>query len=71
MKSIFTTCLAGKWLSSLEELGYEQQPLVNDGGTANYRIEIVETNEDGFKAQAIARLILIETVHTMYNFSVF
>ncbi len=43
-----------KYSSSLEELGYEQQPLVNDDGTANYRIEIVEANEDGFKAQAIA-----------------
>jgi len=38
----------------LEELGFEQQPLVTDGGHANYRIEIVEASEHGFKATATA-----------------
>ena len=37
---------------SLQELGFEQQPLVSDGGNANYRIEIVEAGESGFKATA-------------------
>ena len=34
-----------KYSASLEELGFEQQPLVTDGGHANYRIEIVEASE--------------------------
>lgn len=43
-----------KYSPSLEELGFEQQPLVTDGGHANYRIEIVEASEHGFKATATA-----------------
>lgn len=39
---------------SLEELGFEQQRLVSDGGGANYRIEIVEATEHGFRATATA-----------------
>lgn len=39
---------------NLEELGFEQEPLVTDGGPANYRIEIVEATDRVFKAQAIA-----------------
>ncbi|MDR2065848.1 MAG: prepilin-type N-terminal cleavage/methylation domain-containing protein [Prevotellaceae bacterium] len=39
---------------SLEEIGFEQQPLVSDGGNANYLIEIVEASEQGFKATATA-----------------
>ena len=31
-----------RYSSSLEELGFEQSPLVTDGGSANYQIEIVE-----------------------------
>ncbi|MFQ8806295.1 MAG: type IV pilin protein [Alistipes indistinctus] len=34
-----------KYSPSLEELGFEQQPLVTEGGHANYRIEIVEASE--------------------------
>ena len=41
-----------KYSASLEELGFEQQPLVTDGGHANYRIEIVEASERGFRATA-------------------
>jgi type IV pilus assembly protein PilE len=41
-----------RYSSSLEELGFEQQPLVSDGGGANYRIEIVEASEHGFTATA-------------------
>ena len=40
--------------SSLEELGFEQQKLVSDGGHANYLIEIVEASEHGFRATATA-----------------
>lgn len=43
-----------RYSSSLEELGFEQQPLVSDGGTANYRIEITEASEQGFRATATA-----------------
>ena len=40
--------------TSLEELGFEQQRLVSDGGGANYRIEITEATERGFTATATA-----------------
>ena len=43
-----------KYSPSLEELGFEQQPLVTEGGHANYRIEIVEASERGFRATATA-----------------
>ena len=41
-----------KYSASLEELGFEQQPLVTEGGHVNYRIEIVEASEGGFRATA-------------------
>ncbi|MDR1348515.1 MAG: type IV pilin protein [Prevotellaceae bacterium] len=43
-----------RYSSSLEEIGFEQQPLVSDGGNANYLIEIIEASEQGFKATATA-----------------
>ena len=43
-----------KYSSSVEELGFEQQPLVTDGEHANYRIEIIEASEKGFRATATA-----------------
>lgn len=43
-----------RYSTSLDELGFEQQPLVSDGGGANYRIEIVEASERGFVATATA-----------------
>lgn len=44
-----------RYSSSLDELGFEQQPpLITEDGTANYRIEIVEADENRYKAQAIA-----------------
>ena len=43
-----------RYSSSLEDLGFEQQKLVTDGGAANYVIEIVEASEKGFRATATA-----------------
>lgn len=39
---------------SLEEVGFEHDKLVTDGGTATYRIEIVEASADHFVARATA-----------------
>lgn len=43
-----------RYSESLDELGFEQQRLVSQGGGANYRIEIVEATEQGFRATATA-----------------
>lgn len=43
-----------KYSTSFEEIGFEQSKPVTDGGTANYRIEIKEITESGFKAIATA-----------------
>ena len=51
-KSYFYTY--SRYSDSLDEIGFEQQPLVTDGGNANYRIEIIEAGESGFKAQAVS-----------------
>lgn len=46
--------ISSRYCSSLDELGFEQSTLVTDGGQANYRIEIVEASEQGFRATATA-----------------
>jgi type IV pilus assembly protein PilE len=43
-----------KYTSSLEELGFEQEATVEDGGQAVYKIEIVEASNEGFLARAIS-----------------
>lgn len=43
-----------KYTISLEELGFEQQTLTTDGGGANYKIEIIEANEQEYRATATA-----------------
>jgi len=41
-----------KYTSNLEELGFEQEKTVDEGGQAVYRIEIVEATNDSFLARA-------------------
>jgi len=43
-----------KYSSSLEEIDFEQQKLVPDGGTAYYRIEIIDATQNAFEARAEA-----------------
>lgn len=43
-----------KYTASLEELGFEQEATVDDGGQAVYRIEITEASNDSFTATATA-----------------
>jgi type IV pilus assembly protein PilE len=41
-----------KYSDNLDQIGFEQEKLVADGGQANYLIEIVEASADGFIVQA-------------------
>jgi type IV pilus assembly protein PilE len=43
-----------RYSESLQEIGFEHQPMVTDGGPANYRIEIVEATHNTFVARATA-----------------
>ena len=43
-----------RYTKSLDELGFEQQTLATDGGTANYLISIEEASESTFTAVAVA-----------------
>jgi len=43
-----------KYSPSTEEIGFEQEKLVTDNGTANFLVEIVEASASGFKAKATA-----------------
>ena len=46
--------LHSRYTNDLEEIGFEHEKLVTEGGPANYQIEIIETGPSGFKAKATA-----------------
>ena len=46
--------LHSKYTSDLEEIGFEQDKLVTEGGNANYRIEVVQASSNNFVAKAIS-----------------
>ena len=46
--------LHSKYSNVPDELGFEQEKLVTDNGTANYYIEITEASPAGFTAKATA-----------------
>lgn len=41
-----------KYSSNLQEIGYEQSPLVTEEGSANYKIEVTDASNKGFLAKA-------------------
>ena len=43
-----------KYSSNLQELGFEQELTVDEGGQAVYKIEVVEASNDSFTARATA-----------------
>ena len=43
-----------KYSSNLEELGFEQELTVDEGGQAVYKIEIIDASNDSFLARATA-----------------
>lgn len=43
-----------KYSGSAEEVGFEQEKLTTEGGSANYTIEIVSASPSGFVARATA-----------------
>lgn len=43
-----------KYSSNLEELGFEQEQTVEEGGQAVYKIEIIDASNDSFAARATA-----------------
>lgn len=43
-----------RYSTDVAELGYEQETLITDGGTARYKIEVVQAEANAFRATATA-----------------
>ncbi|WP_452223478.1 prepilin-type N-terminal cleavage/methylation domain-containing protein [Lacinutrix chionoecetis] len=43
-----------KYTSSFEELGFEQEATIDQGGQAVYKIEIIDASINSFKARAVS-----------------
>ena len=43
-----------RYSSELEDIGFEQEKLISENGTANYRIEIQDVSQNSFSAVAVA-----------------
>ncbi|HAD95777.1 MAG TPA: general secretion pathway protein GspG [Cryomorphaceae bacterium] len=46
--------LKSQYSSDLNEIGFEHERTIDEGGNANYRIEVVEASPTTFKARATA-----------------
>lgn len=43
-----------KYTTDMTQLGFEQEKLVTEEGSANYRIEVIEATSNSFKVRAVA-----------------
>ncbi|KAF0140070.1 MAG: prepilin-type N-terminal cleavage/methylation domain-containing protein [Stygiobacter sp.] len=43
-----------RYSTDVTELGYEQETLITDGGTARYKVEVVQAESNTFRATATA-----------------
>ncbi len=46
--------MKSKYSTEFSDIGYEHQKTIEEGGNANYRVEIIEASPTSFKARATA-----------------